>query len=69
MKLSVIILPAGICMEENTEQPQQKGNKMKDYHVVNKFTGRALGIVRAKSMQVAELLAQAMFGHYAKVET
>ena len=42
---------------------------MRDFHVVNKYTGHALGLVRAKSKYLAEILARALFGCYAGVES
>jgi len=42
---------------------------MKDYRVINRFTGHALGLVRAKSKYLAEILARAAFGCYAGVES
>lgn len=41
---------------------------MKDYCVCNKYTGHALGMMRAISREVAVTLARTLFGCYASVD-
>lgn len=41
---------------------------MKDYAVVNRYTGHALGMVRAATLRVAKEMAHALFGCYTSVE-
>lgn len=41
---------------------------MRDYSVVNRYTGRLMGSVRASSVEVAKRMARTLLGFYASVE-
>lgn len=41
---------------------------MKNYYVVNKYTGHLMGSVRATSIEAAKTLARTLLGSYATAE-
>lgn len=40
---------------------------MRDYAVVNRYTGHALGVVRAASIEAVKRIARTLLGSYATI--